>query len=98
MFDPLEVKVLFPTRWRKAERKGVAGKTRDLRKDRRQKTPIWFGLAEVSRGEAARGVRDGDRIATWRRAASNPRFVTSSSNRRTAGCGPACPAVWQGER
>lgn len=55
MFDPLEVKVLFPTRWRKAEREGVAGKPRDLSNDRRQKTPILFGLAEVSRDEAPEG-------------------------------------------
>lgn len=85
MFDPLDVKALFPTRWRKPEREGVAGKPRDLSNDRRQKTPILFGLAEVSRGEvratSATGTESlpGDALH---------RMPGSLLLARPAGCGP----------
>src|SRR3984957_6223344 len=59
--------------------------------------PTWFDLPDGGRSEDPRGVREGTECLPGDALLQKPGSLSySSSIRRPAGCGPACPAVWEG--
>src|SRR5580700_2780545 len=75
--------------------KGTANKQCDLRDDTRQKADI-VGPSRREVGVSLEWSSGSDRIVSWRRTPQNAWRFTHSSTRRTAVCGPACTAVWEG--
>jgi len=79
--------------------------------DRRQKNQLThsdsvvrnqqmvLAFLDESRSEAPRVSEEGTESLAGKRGTESPAIgevAADSSTRRTAGCGPACPVVWQG--